>query len=116
MILNINNIAQTTINNLRGGDGSVLMRNVLESKKVEHCRLYSEIVIPANASIGLHEHIEETEFYYILEGSGVVTDDGSENIVNVGDVVITGGGESHSIKNPNSTNLKLLACIVTNKK
>jgi len=62
--------------------------------------------------IGLHPHVGETEFYYILSGRGVVNDNGTEVAIEAGDCMSTGNGESHSITNTGTEPLVMVACVV----
>ena len=52
------------------------------------------------------------EIYYILEGEVSVTDNGQEAILHSGDVVFTGNGDTHSIKNIGTTDATFLAVIL----
>ena len=49
---------------------------------------------------------------YILKGTGEVNDDGILSPVGPGDVVHTGSGHSHSIRNTGEENLELIAMIL----
>ena len=49
----------------------------------------------------------------IRSGDGVVTDGGVEVAVGPGDVVVTGGGASHSIRALEGSALVLTALIIT---
>ena len=99
--------------NMRGGDGQIKITNIVKKEELRNARLLAYLNIPQNASIGDHEHKEETEYYIILDGKGQVKDNGILHEVNKGDVVITGGGASHSIKNIGNIELKILAVIIT---
>jgi mannose-6-phosphate isomerase-like protein (cupin superfamily) len=99
--------------NMRGGEGEVTITNIVNKEELKNARLLAYISIPVGASIGEHEHKDETEYYIILIGRGEVEDNGSLEEVQEGDVVITGGGASHSIKNIGSTELNMLAVIIT---
>jgi mannose-6-phosphate isomerase-like protein (cupin superfamily) len=52
------------------------------------------------------------EFFIILEGSGVVDDNGREVPIGKGDVMITASGDSHSIANNGNVPLVLHAVII----
>ncbi len=32
-----------------------------------HASMYAHVIIPAHASIGFHQHVENTEPYYVLK-------------------------------------------------
>lgn len=98
---------------MRGGNGSVSIVQLADCEKEKNIRLLAEITVPVGASIGRHNHENETEYYIILSGSGIVDDDGKETAVNQGDLVITGGGAFHSIANNGTVPLVFNAVIVT---
>lgn len=99
---------------MKNGTGDVSVLHLVEPGKVPNIRFVGEMTLPQGASIGNHVHDKETEYYIITEGIGVVTEDGNvEHKVVNGDVIVTGGGASHSIRNAGSTSLKIIAFIVT---
>jgi len=98
---------------MREGKGECTITLLAGHQLQKHCRLFSEIEIPAGASIGQHEHTAETEYYIVLEGKGLVDDDGTLVTVNPGDVIVTTGGAKHSVEATGSSPLKLIAVIVT---
>ncbi|MDR0313698.1 MAG: cupin domain-containing protein, partial [Treponema sp.] len=59
------------------------------------------------------QHNNETEYFFIISGSGTVNDNGLEVQINAGDSIITGNGASHSIKNTGDAPLILHAVIIT---
>jgi len=104
---------QTTVKEkMRGGTGSVSLTALAEEGSVKHCRLFSEIVLKKGCSIGVHDHVNETEYYWITEGEGIVTEADGEKIVTKGDLVVTGGGASHAIRNEQEQELKFVALII----
>lgn len=98
---------------MRGGDGTVTMVHMAEPTTLKNARLIAEATIPPGASIGDHDHVSETEYYIILSGTGIVVDDGVEKPVGPGDIVITGNGASHSIRNTGTAPLVFHAVIIT---
>lgn len=56
--------------------------------------------------------MDETEYYWITSGEGIVTEADGEKKVTKGDMVITGGGASHAIRNEQEEDLKFLAVII----
>jgi len=98
---------------MRGGEGVVSMRHIVEPSSMRNARLLAEATIPPGASIGEHDHVSETEYYIILSGTGVVVDEGEERAVGPGDVVVTGGGARHSIRNAGTVPLVFHAVIIT---
>ena len=99
--------------NMRDGEGTVNLIHLLDDSNQKNARLFAEMTLNPNCSIGYHRHDLETEYFFILSGTGIVNDNGKEIEVKQGDTIITGNGESHSIKNTGSVPLKLHAIIIT---
>ncbi len=100
---------------MRGGQGEVRHVHLAEPASMRNARLLAEIELPEGASIGSHVHENETEYYIVLEGSGAVDEGSGEIEVGPGDVVTTGHGERHSIRNSGRGSLRFIACIVTHQ-
>ncbi|TXT49444.1 MAG: cupin 2 barrel domain-containing protein [Spirochaetes bacterium] len=98
---------------MRGGKGTCTVTHLAGRKLQAHVKLFAEVLIPAGASIGRHDHTAETEYYLILEGSGTVDDNGAETKVGPGDVVVTTGGAFHSIEATDGKDIRMVAAIVT---
>ena len=103
------------IPHLRDGEGTVIKRTLAPAQSDMHLRLLGRFTIKKGCSIGNHTHNGEIEYYYILSGKGVVTEDSGTSVVNPGDVVVTGWGQSHSIRNEKDQDLEFLAVINTEK-
>ncbi len=97
----------------RGGNGSVFFYHVLKKEDLYgHGRLYAKIVLPPGSSIGVHEHIHETEPYYILSGNGIFIDENGERVpVSEGDCCTILPGQSHGIENAGDTDLVMMALV-----
>ena len=103
-----------TINeNMRGGDGSVAIRQLLsKDEMLGASRLYAHVTIKPGCSIGNHVHENEMETYYILKGTGTYDDNGVEVILHPGDVTHTPHGCEHGIANRHDEDLEFMALIV----
>lgn len=98
---------------MRDGEGNVYQTMILdENCMAPHSRVFSTFTIKKGCSIGEHSHTGETEYYYILSGEGVVTESDGNKIVKAGDLVITGGGASHAIRNEKDEDLVFVAVII----
>lgn len=98
--------------NLKGGTGSITIRNLLMPDEMHGAgRLCAITEIPPHASIGRHTHTGDYEVYYILQGIAQVNDSGSEEILEEGDMMCCNDGGYHAIKNIGETDLKYLAVI-----
>ena len=99
--------------NMRGGSGKVTVRHYFKPEEITaKTRLCAEMTLPPGASIGIHEHKDEDEVYIIQRGKALMTDGGKEIIAEAGDAVLTGKGESHSIKNIGSDDRVVAAIIM----
>lgn len=99
--------------NMRGGAGNVQIKDLLDDKDMAaHCRLFSMLTIEQGCGIGEHDHCNETEYYWILSGEGIVTEADGDKVVRRGDLVVTGGGASHAIRNEKPEPLVFMALIV----
>jgi mannose-6-phosphate isomerase-like protein (cupin superfamily) len=112
MVIKRSSMREEVRENMRGGKGSIFITHLVEPDQLKNARLMSTVEIPAGGSIGEHQHELETEYYIILEGEGVVREQDEEKSVGVGDIVVTGDGESHSIRNTGSRPLTMAAIII----
>ena len=86
----------------------LIPKDALPSK----CRLFSLVCLEKGCSVGRHEHTTETEIYYVVEGEGILNDNGTIRPFRTGDASICGGGAFHSVANDNDETLKIVAVIV----
>ena len=98
---------------MRDGEGIARLTTLVDGSTQKNARIFAEINLEPGASIGYHQHVNETEYYFIISGTGIVNDDGKEVAVKQGDAIITGNGASHAIKNSGSVPLVFTAVIVT---
>jgi len=98
-----------------GGNGDITIKHRLEKDEMfGQCRLCAEITIEPGCSIGQHAHDGETEVFYVLEGELIsIGEDGAETLFQKGDVMSTGGGGSHALRNDSGKNAVMLALIAT---
>lgn len=98
---------------LRDGYGTVdFLHIVPEEFRPEKCRLFSVMMLEKGCSAGRHDHTGETEIYYVIEGEGIIDDNGAKRPFKKGDVNICGGGDYHSVSNENDETLKIIAVII----
>jgi len=115
MVINPKDMKVEEIVHMRDGEGTVIKRTIAPAAPDMHLRLFARFLIKKGCSIGPHSHNGEVEYYYILSGQGIVTEDDGERTVNPGDVVITGWGQGHSIRNEKDEDLEFVAVINTEK-
>ena len=115
MVIQRKDMPLQEVRNVRGGDGTLLKQIIAPAEPSVHLRLLCTFTIPKGGSIGPHPHEGEVEYYYILSGEGIVTEDGVESVVKPGDVSITGWGRVHSIRNEKDQDLVFMAILPTEK-
>ncbi len=98
---------------MREGKGEARLTHVFRSQELGGAaRLCALVELEPGSSVGWHRHEGEVEVYYLIQGQGLVNDDGQEREVQAGDAVLTGSGESHSIEAVGQETLRLLALII----
>ncbi len=112
MIKKATTMQETIKEKMREGTGQVVLKALADEGSVAHCRLFSEVRLEKGCSIGEHNHVNETEYYWITSGKGIVTEIDGDKVVEKGDLVITGGGASHAIRNEEAEPLTFLALII----
>lgn len=99
-----------------GGKGHVFIEPLLGEKELAgKCGLYAQVTLEPGCSLGYHEHHGESETYYILQGSGIYSDNGTDITVKAGDTTFCPSGEGHGLENTASEgNLVFMALIIKN--
>lgn len=98
---------------MKGGTGKAVLTDLIDaSEMMDKGRLFSTITLEPGCSIGEHRHEGEAEIFYILEGDAVAVDNGKQVQLHPGDLLYTGDGDSHSIRNAGDTALRFVALIL----
>lgn len=101
------------VEKLRDGRGNTIIEHLIEGEDLKcKAKLISKLTLEPGASIGVHEHKDDFEVYYILQGEGRVMDNGYMQPIGSGDVVYTANGESHCLENTGEYDLVLLAIVI----
>lgn len=117
MIVKDKNSRKETKSEMFGGNGEVQIEILLEPDKLkDEMRMFNRMTFPPGASLGLHDHVDNFEIYYILEGEGTAIDDGKEVPVQAGDVIYTADGATHALINSGNRPLVMLATIIFENK
>jgi mannose-6-phosphate isomerase-like protein (cupin superfamily) len=66
------------------------------------------VEIPPRASIGLHEHGDNEEIYFIVSGHGTMTVNEEQIAVSKGDLIVNRRGWTHGLANTSNEILKVL--------
>ena len=89
-------------------DGSTI-RSILDCANAPVAnQSLAEATVPAGGSTERHYHKLSEEFYFLLEGSGLMEIDGEEREVGPGDAILIPAGAWHQITA--ATELRFLCC------
>jgi len=113
MIIRGEELTQQKMENPRGGKG-VAVRMAYEaahgfSGEVTN---FAMMQLEPGSEIGFHKHEGDMELYLILDGVGRTDDNGTMEVLNPGDMLVTKDGESHSLINETPEPVTFLAVII----
>ncbi len=96
------------------GEGQAILQHILNGREemYDKGRVFSHIVLKPGCEVGWHIHQGDGETYYILKGTGLYNDDGTELAVGPGDVTFVDAGHGHAIKNNGTEDLEMIALIL----
>ncbi len=98
--------------NIWGGTGTLELCKVFTPEELgKRANCFNVVTFQPGGSIGLHNHVTDSELYYVLQGELVVVDDGEEIVLKAGDAIFTGDGGAHSAENRTDQEAKMLAVI-----
>ena len=113
MVINKQDMTTDVREKMRGGSGSVELMHVVPSDALpSKSRLFSVITLQPGCGIGTHEHTDEAELFYVLEGEGVICDNGEDMPFVKGSSHVCGSGESHGVTNTGDKPLVFIAAII----
>ena len=114
----IREVKPVEVEGLAGGHGKALRYEIIPKEELYgHGRLYARIILFPGSSIGWHQHINDTEPYYILRGEGDFYEGDSENgerrkyHVKAGQVCVINVGQWHCMENNSDDELEFVALI-----
>ena len=101
------------VEGLRGGKGTAEVHHIVTAEELRgHGKMYAKVVLAPHSSVGYHQHVGDTEPYYIHSGHGVFIDnDGSRIPVGPEDVCIIECGQSHGMENNSDEELVMMALV-----
>ncbi|MEF3254620.1 MAG: cupin domain-containing protein [Deferribacterales bacterium] len=113
MIVRGNDIEPKKMERPRDGRGEAINLAYSALQGLEgRIKVFSVVDLAPDSMVGYHQHIDDMEIYLMLDGTGVVNDNGNVDIIRPGDMLITNFGEWHSIENKSSTPITFLAIII----
>ena len=98
----------------RNGSGSMVLYNILTPEELEGMvTLIAQVALDAHSEIGYHQHLGETETYYVLSGEGIFLDgEQREILVSGGDICTIHEGQGHGLRNLGSDCMQIIAVVV----
>ena len=111
-------IEQNTVSakNKAGGKGEIFITHLLTpAEMVGKCAMFARVRIPVGASLGVHQHVDNNETYYILQGTATYTDNDETYTVKAGDTTFCADGDTHGIENIGDEDLIFIALIINTK-
>lgn len=102
-----------TVENLGGGKGTAYVHHIVsKDEMLGHGRMYARVVLPPGSSVGWHQHVRDTEPYYILKGEAdFIDNDKTVTKVGPGDCCIIQVGQFHSLENNSDSDVEFMALI-----
>ncbi|MBQ7217753.1 MAG: cupin domain-containing protein [Synergistaceae bacterium] len=114
----IREVTCTDVDGLAGGKGIAHVHHIVTKEELNgHGRLYARVVLPPGSCVGWHQHIHDTEPYYILRGEGdfyeADSGDGErkKTRVHAGQVCVINVGQWHCLENTSGEDLEFMALI-----
>ena len=93
-----------------GGTGTIAVSRFLDSEDMHgKGRGATKLVLPAGASIGIHQHSDSVEQYYVLSGSGIFHDNGIDKPISAGQTGVMEPGGYHGMANTGTEDLVVIA-------
>ena len=101
------------VEGLAGGKGKAYVNHIISREDLMgHGRMYAKVVLPPGSSVGWHQHLKETEPYFILKGEAdFIDNDKSVTKVGPGDCCVIEVGQYHSIENNSDSDVEFMALI-----
>ena len=98
---------------VQNGEGESLIRNKFRREEMfGGLAMFAEFVLAPGQRVGRHTHGKNMDVFYVLSGElTAVNGDGSEERIFPGDTVLTGGGESHELRNDSDREGAILAIV-----
>ena len=112
MIRRANELNITVNEGVRGGPGKVAMAALGKEDIMNNDKLFPIIKLEKGCGIGYHDHVTNSEIYFITKGSALYNDNGVETTVSAGDVTICPPGEGHGITNVSDEICEYIAVIL----
>jgi len=105
-------VGKVSIENPKGGKGFLhrldYIKDAIPCSKLAS---FSYVELEPGATIGDHQHLDNFEVYYFIEGEGKALDNDEDVLIKAGDMLITERGGNHALTNTGHVTLKFVAFI-----
>ena len=99
--------------NVYGGKGTAVLEVLLNSEQLnDKCNLFAKVTLEIGCSVGHHQHIGDSEAYYILSGEGIYDDNGVMVKAVAGDLFFCNDKGWHGIENVADKPLTFMALVI----
>lgn len=93
-----------------GGTGVIEVYQFLDSEDMQARGMgCTRLVLPVGSSIGIHQHLDSVEQYYVISGCGVFHDNGEDKLIAAGQIGVMEPGAYHGIANTGETEMVVVS-------
>ncbi|MBD3241112.1 MAG: cupin domain-containing protein [Chitinivibrionales bacterium] len=98
------------LSDCHGGAGDLDFTPLLDKASVQgrQVNFIHDDVLAPGASIGVHSHTHDEEYYLVLAGRGTIILDGARHEIGPGDIAAVYPGGSHGLENTGGVPLRLI--------
>lgn len=110
MIFRKSSIQPVDVENVHEGTGKLTCLDMLKGHMNEGhgFRFVHDNILEPGATVGEHLHQGDEEIYFILDGSGIMIEDGEEFEIHAGDLSLVQSGHSHGLINSLDSSMRFL--------
>ncbi|MGC8768662.1 cupin domain-containing protein [Calditerrivibrio sp.] len=113
MIIRGNEIAEKIVEKPRDGRGTLINLAYEKACGIQGTiKMFSVVTLNSDSMVGYHQHVDDMEIYLMLDGTAVVNDNGTVDLLKSGDMLVTNFGEWHSIENKSADPITFMAIII----
>ena len=113
MVVFSDELKTLSIDSPKGGKGKMEKTVVLaQEEMLLKGKTLAKLILHPGCEMGFHRHEGDSEFYFILSGSGEYCDNGTNRTVNCGDLCVVNSGEGHGLKNTGDSDMEVIALIL----
>ncbi len=112
MLLRRDQMRHKALPNCHNGQGDLDFTEVLKPDPARRIHFIHDDILAPGVSIGVHQHADDEEYYYIVSGSGLMTLDDQTFPVSAGDITGVYPGGRHGLLNNTDTDLRIVVISI----